>query len=442
MNFIVKNSTIYQRLFLYLAKERIEKQDANLNQIHVHIISTLSTGLLMWAYAFVAYFFMDVKTAGIVGFVCSIIHNLTLLFFKFSKNVFVICQIMLLAGVVHQGSFAIHHGGFESFILIWFAVIPLLGGVIAGKRSLLFQFVIVTFVATVFLLLFVNGYKFENHLSSQGEIISLALIIFGFIFLSSLLVLSIIVLKEFNESLRREEKKCSDSLFKVLIHDFQNPLYILRNYIKKIKRFSDDENFQKNLDKIEKAQHVLIQISESMKRMHDVEKEKIQLKRSHVSLLDSLQYIEGVVADSLRIKKLSMKYDINAFKERIIYVDESIFRNQVLANIISNAIKFSNKGSRIEFSCYDTNDSFNLVVKDYGVGIPKDILNTIYDGGKEISRTGTLGEVGAGFGLAIARTFMRSFDGDIIIRSRTIEDSPDHGTKITLVFFKNYSLKM
>ncbi len=434
-NAIVNNS-LYQRLYLYIASKRIDNLDADQKQIHIHLISTLTTGALMWAYALTAYFFMDIKVAGVVGLLCSIVHGATPFMYRYSNNSFFICHLMLVSGVIHQSTFAFYHGGFESFILIWFAVIPLLAGIISGRKGLVLELFIVTGVALFFLVVYLMGYRLENHLSQTGETIARSLILFGFIFLSSIMVYFYTILKDETESEYIEENKRTESLFRVLVHDFQNPLYIIRNYTKKVARFSEEPTFVKNINKIEKAQNVLIQISESMRRMHDVEKGKLELKKNRFSLLNSIQYVEFLMADSLRIKNIKLIYDLDILRDLNLYVDEQVFNNQVLANIISNAIKFSKEGTTIKIFSFDHLDYIDLVIQDRGIGIPSSLIDNIFDGGKEISRTGTLGEVGTGFGLAIAKSFMKRFEGEVLVESLTEKESLNHGTKITLRFHK------
>ena len=143
----------YLSLFAFVAKNRLEKNDLHERYIHTHLVSVLSTGLLMWAYALVACFTMSSPIPGIVGVVASIVHLLSPLCFRRSNNYFFISNICILSGLIHQGTFAFYTGGFDSNIFIWLGILPMISGVIAGRKGAL-VWAGITFSCVLFFFIF------------------------------------------------------------------------------------------------------------------------------------------------------------------------------------------------------------------------------------------------------------------------------------------------
>jgi len=214
----------YFKFFKFIAEKRLEQGDLDPRRIHSQVVTVLSTGLLMWAYAFLAYFTISSPIPGIVGFICAIAHILSPLLFRISANIFLISSVTIGSGIIHQGTFSFFTGGFESRILIWFGILPMLGGIIAGRKSALFWFFVTTLWAGIYLVLHIYGFQFPDLITEQGRLLSTAFIIFGWIFLSSFIIYVLLVLNENREKLMIEQQQKIEDLFRVLFHDLAGPL--------------------------------------------------------------------------------------------------------------------------------------------------------------------------------------------------------------------------
>jgi len=95
----------------------------------------------------------------------------------------------------------------------------------------------------------------------------------------------------------------------------------------------------------------------------------------------------------------------------------------VFANLISNAIKYSPRGTRIDFGVEDRGESWSLYVKDQGEGIADEHKQTIFN---RFERLGKEGVKGSGLGLTIAKQIVGLHGGEI-----WVEDNPTGGS----VFF-------
>ena len=105
----------------------------------------------------------------------------------------------------------------------------------------------------------------------------------------------------------------------------------------------------------------------------------------------------------------------------------------MLGNILSNAIKFSHIGGEIKIIVKNVDDSFiEILISDKGIGMPPDLVKSIFSATKPTTRKGTLGEKGTGFGMPLVKLFMDIYDAKIFVNSKM--DKENSGTEFRLVF--------
>ena len=140
------------------------------------------------------------------------------------------------------------------------------------------------------------------------------------------------------------------------------------------------------------------------------------------------------MADSAQKKGLQLIY---SGQECIVDGDELRLR-QVFINLISNAIKFTDKGYvRIELD--QSEDSVFVGVEDTGIGIPRDRRTTIFERFAQADSSTKRKYGGAGLGLAISKNLVELHHGDVIL-----ESSEGAGSKftVTLPKLRNYAVQV
>ncbi|NRA46218.1 MAG: ATP-binding protein [Oligoflexales bacterium] len=108
--------------------------------------------------------------------------------------------------------------------------------------------------------------------------------------------------------------------------------------------------------------------------------------------------------------------------------------NDVINNLLTNAIKFSYDNGTITVKCYLSQDWKVVEIIDKGMGIPKNLIGKLFDYYKSTSRLGTQGEKGTGFGLPLVKSFMDAYHGCIDVKSTEKGKGEGHGTTFTLKF--------
>jgi hypothetical protein len=151
-----------------------------------------------------------------------------------------------------------------------------------------------------------------------------------------------------------------------------------------------------------------------------IESGKLRFEKIAFNLKDLLPSLIGTFAYQAKEKKLKLDYTIDEKLNRILLGDP-VRLNQVLINLISNAVKFTHSGS-ISVTCNverlqkDT-CWVRIEVVDTGVGIPQEKLNTIFESFSQADASVTRKYGGSGLGLTIVKQLVELQDGKITVRS-------------------------
>ena len=100
---------------------------------------------------------------------------------------------------------------------------------------------------------------------------------------------------------------------------------------------------------------------------------------------------------------------------------------RALHAVLDNAIKFNDEGDKVEVSVSHDDKNVQIVVRDYGVGIPPDVLPHIFDRFFHLDQMGGRMFRGVGLGLSIARQVIEQHQGKIRVQSEV-----NQGTTVTI----------
>jgi signal transduction histidine kinase len=134
------------------------------------------------------------------------------------------------------------------------------------------------------------------------------------------------------------------------------------------------------------------------------------------------------------LKNISIRY--NASPEIQVFADINLL-STVLRNLISNAIKFTNKGGTVEITATKDSDALTISVIDNGIGINSEKISRLFEATHLKSTKGTENESGTGLGLMICKDFIEKHNGKIWVKSEVGKGSE---FCFTLPDDTNYSL--
>lgn len=211
-----------------------------------------------------------------------------------------------------------------------------------------------------------------------------------------------------------------NKFFSIVAHDLRSPLGSLAGFSSILSDHGDKMSpgeisvYSKDLNKSVKnaltlVENLLTWASTQMKMVKH-NPEVVDLERLVHELFD--QYEVSATA-----KQICLKADIDP--EVAVYADENHL-NLVLRNLLSNALKFSHTGGRVELAARVVEGSkAEISVTDSGVGMSEDKLSRLFNIEYASSAKGTDGEKGTGLGLILCKEFMEQSGGDI--RASSVE---------------------
>jgi signal transduction histidine kinase len=422
----------YLRLYDFIACKRIEKKDLPGRYIHAHLVAVLTTGILMWAYALVALFTIASPIPGIVGLIASVVHLLSPFLYRKNNNYFLNSNIFIAAGIVHQMTFAFFTGGFDSNILIWLGILPMLAGVIAGRKGALIWAIITTSCILWFFAMKLAGFHFPMLISPVGQVISQALILFGWIFISSIVIWVHVLLVEQNSAQLEESRGRIQNLINILSHDISTPLAVIAVKLRHLSKTDLTKNQQDMVAKANKASERVVEITESIRELRLTELGKKEISLAEIVVRDLILELKEIFTEKLDQKHIRLNWSVSS-EVYSLKTNKSLLLNQVLGNLLSNAIKFSEIEGEIRLRVSREDEFVKFVLEDSGLGISKDMRENLFMAELSKSSVGTAGEMGTGFGLPIVKSCVDRLHGTISFETKTSQEGPA-GTRFKILF--------
>lgn len=146
---------------------------------------------------------------------------------------------------------------------------------------------------------------------------------------------------------------------------------------------------------------------------------RIELRARPVSVLDALERAERLMRVQAADAGLTLRRDL-ACDERTTVLADAARLQQILLNLLTNAVKYTPPGGEITVACSTAGDRVRIRVRDTGIGIAPEQLPRIFAPFVQIDPSGARG---VGLGLAISRDLARAMDGDV-----TAESTPSAGS--------------
>ncbi len=233
--------------------------------------------------------------------------------------------------------------------------------------------------------------------------------------------------KEIIENISNERAE----LLHVLCHDLANPIGAVLSVLDLVG--DNPEMFAHFRTELRKSVEHGLAVIDMVRKIRALEENKIDIEPAEIDLKFALHEAVQILQRRLEDKNIQLNIDIDG--EPIIVAEEVSLVNCVFSNLLTNAIKFSHPGGRIDITAESDGDRTKVTVKDYGIGIPSTLLPHLFSMDKNTSRPGTAGESGTGFGMPLIRKFMGKYDGSIEVESLDEKEHPnDHGTAVHLFF--------
>lgn len=224
----------------------------------------------------------------------------------------------------------------------------------------------------------------------------------------------------------RELNELKSRFVSMASHEFRTPLATIKSSLSLVKKYGDMKEIEKqnkHIAKINSSINQLTDILSDFLSASKLEEGKVQ------SVLDKFNLPNFISEVILELKSIAQEGQDILYKHsgnEIIFLDKKLLKN-ILFNLISNAIKFSPEGKPIEVNSTFKESSVEISVKDYGIGIPKDDQEHLFE--RFFRGRNATHIQGTGLGLSIVAKYVELMNGTIAFSSEE-----NKGTLFILIF--------
>ena len=232
-------------------------------------------------------------------------------------------------------------------------------------------------------------------------------------------------LEKTNQELRKIDSMKSEFV-SVASHELRTPLAAIKNAVQLIlsgKTGEINEHQGKFLSMAERNINRLTNILNDLLNLSRIESGKIELKFENIALREIIELAASSLRPHADVKSIQIEVEITEPVPAIYGDQEKI--EQILTNLIGNAIKFTPEGGKILLSVKPSShdpkgnygDRVAVSVKDNGIGIPADQLDAIFEKFHQVEGSLHRSVSGTGLGLAITKGLVEAHQGKIFVES-------------------------
>ncbi len=219
-----------------------------------------------------------------------------------------------------------------------------------------------------------------------------------------------------------------DKFFSIIAHDLRGPISSLSSFSTMLSHFGDSmtsEEISKLAKELNLATKNALSLVENLLTWAYTQMKQVKHEPQVVEVSTVIHETLSQLASTAQNKQITLHQDTTSGLE--VFADVNHLR-LVLRNLTSNAIKFTDKGGSITISAKPgSNADAEISVRDTGIGIKPEKLDSLFKLGQSRSSDGTDGEKGTGLGLILCKEFIEKNGGQISVNSAVGE-----GTTFTL----------
>lgn len=201
-------------------------------------------------------------------------------------------------------------------------------------------------------------------------------------------------------------------------HELRTPLTSIQTHLEAM----IDGMWEPSKERLNSVNEEVIRLSHLVNQLKNLAKfdsyeDKLNLKNENLTqLIKNIIYNnESYALDkNIRIKYELEDVNANIDKEKI---------SQVIINLISNAIRYTNLNGEILIKLYKKSDFIKIIVKDNGIGIPEESLDYIFERFYRVDKSRCRNTGGTGVGLTICKSIVDLHKGKIEVKSKLNEGS-------------------
>lgn len=219
-----------------------------------------------------------------------------------------------------------------------------------------------------------------------------------------------------SEQVLKDADRRKDDFLAILSHELRGPLAPIRNMLEVMARAEGDVALVRQAREMMTRQcDHLVRLVEDLLDVSRIARDKLELRRETVDLGAAIT--QAVEACRPLTEAGSHELSVTLPEEPILLDADPVRLVQVFSNLIGNACKYSDAGLPIALAAFREDGDAVVTVRDFGVGIPREKLETIFEMFEQVERPPGRAHGGLGLGLALARRLVSMHHGAITARS-------------------------
>ena len=224
------------------------------------------------------------------------------------------------------------------------------------------------------------------------------------------------------QSAERASKAKTDFLAN-MSHDIRTPMNAIIGITTLMKNeLHQPEKLAEHLDKLENSGQLLLGIINDILDMSRIESGKTTLNVEKMNLPQQISQLDSIIRQQAGQRRQTFTVNTHLQHENVLADPNRL--NQVLMNILSNAVKYTPTGGHIRFEVDELPRNehyarYRFVVQDDGIGMSKAYQKTLFDPFTREERSGTNKVQGTGLGMAITKNIVDLMGGSINVESTT-----------------------
>jgi signal transduction histidine kinase len=222
----------------------------------------------------------------------------------------------------------------------------------------------------------------------------------------------------------RELDRMRDAFVATVSHELRTPLTSISGFLEMMQEEEQDlgESGKRYLDVIRRSTNRLHALVEDLLLIAQIEARRVELQLAPVDVAELMARAVEAVRPAADDKGVTL--DVVSNHPSLVHGDSNRL-TQVLDNLVSNAVKFTNDGGTVSVNISAVNGDVRLVVADTGIGVPLAEQGQVFSRFFRASTATRLAIPGTGLGLAISRALVEQHGGTI-----TFESQEGEGTQV------------
>ncbi|MGH9334330.1 MAG: PAS domain-containing hybrid sensor histidine kinase/response regulator, partial [Vicinamibacteria bacterium] len=238
--------------------------------------------------------------------------------------------------------------------------------------------------------------------------------------------LDVSAFKRAQEALEKADRR-KDEFLATLAHELRNPLAPLRNGLELLRLTRDDAQATAEVQAMMERQLLhLLRLVDDLLDVSRITRGKVELRRESVELATVIRNALETVRPTLERSGQELIVDL---PDEPVHLDADAVRlAQVLSNLLDNACKYTEGKGRIALATVREGETVRVAVKDEGVGIPAESLESIFEMFSQVDDSLERVGGGLGIGLSLVKGLVELHGGKVEARS----EGPGHGSEFVV----------